>query len=231
VQERRILRVVEAIAAQPPGSLADRLCSAAAQLLDASGASLSVAANDDLLHVICAMDGVARTGEDLQIDLGEGPSYSAHRNGSPVLVSDLDVDESWPAFAPAAAGSGLRGIFAFPLRRGAVRVGALTLYRDVPGGLTADQHQDALVFAQVALDLVLALQADRPIGELDDVFLAEAGNHAEIHQASGIVAVQLGVAVGAALGLLRAHAFTHDRSLRDIATDVVARRLRFDPDD
>lgn len=231
MQERRILRVVEAIAAQPPGILAERLCAAATQLLDASGASLSVAATDDLLHVVCATDGVARSGEDLQVNLGEGPSYSAHRNGYPVLVSDLDLDGSWPAFAPAAAGSGLRGIFAFPLRRGAVRVGALTLYREGPGDLTDAQHDDALVFAQVALDLVLALQADRPADELDDVFLAEVGNHAEIHQASGIVSVQLGVAVSAALGLLRAHAFANDRSLLDIASDVVTRTLRFDHDD
>jgi GAF domain-containing protein len=231
VQERRILRVVEAIAAQPPGALPERLCGAAADLLDASGASVSVAANDDLLQVVCATDGVARTGEDLQVDLGEGPSYSAHRNGYPVLVADINLDESWPAFAPAAADSGLRGIFAFPLRRGAVRVGALTLYREVPGYLTDDQHHNALVFAQVALDLVLALQANRPADELDDVFLAEFGNHAAIHQASGIVSVQLGVAVGAALGLLRAHSYANDRSLLDIAADVVARRLRFDHDD
>jgi hypothetical protein len=33
-----------------------------------------------------------------------------------------------------------------------------------------------------------------------------------------------------ALIRLRAYAYAHDRRLRDVASDVVARRLRFDPD-
>lgn len=231
MQERRILRVVEAIGAQAPGPLADRLVNGAAELLDVSGVSVSVAANDDLLEVICTTDGLARNGDGIQTDVGEGPSYSAHRFGYPVLVADVNDDGSWPAFSPAASGNGVHGVFAFPLRRGAVRVGALTLYREEPGDLTDDQHDTALVVAHVALDLVLALQTGRPAGELDDLFLAEAGNTAEIHQASGIVSVQLSIAIGAALALLRAHAYTHDRSLRDVAADVVARRLRLDDDD
>jgi len=231
VQERRILRVVEAIASQPPGPLADRLVNGAADLLSTPGVSVSVAANDHLLQVVCTTDGLARVGDGLQADLGEGPSYNAHQFGYPVLVSDIDLDGSWPAFGPAASANGLRSIFAFPLRRGAVRVGALTLYRDVASELTDDQHDDALVYAHVALDLVLALQAGRSSDELDDLFLAEAGNTAEIHQASGIVAVQLAIPVGAALALLRAHAYTHNRSLRDIAADVVAHRLHLDHDE
>jgi hypothetical protein len=36
--------------------------------------------------------------------------------------------------------------------------------------------------------------------------------------------------VAVALGRLRAYAYAHDRRLRDVAADVVARRLRFHPD-
>jgi hypothetical protein len=45
-----------------------------------------------------------------------------------------------------------------------------------------------------------------------------------------MITVQLGVSVAVALVRLRAHAYAHDRRLRDVAADVVARRLRFDPD-
>jgi hypothetical protein len=45
-----------------------------------------------------------------------------------------------------------------------------------------------------------------------------------------MITVQLGVSVAVALIRLRAHAYAHDRRLRDVAGDVVARRLRFDPD-
>ena len=47
-----------------------------------------------------------------------------------------------------------------------------------------------------------------------------------VHQASGMVSVQLGIAVAAALSVLRAHAFAEDRPLREVAADVVARRIR-----
>ena len=49
-----------------------------------------------------------------------------------------------------------------------------------------------------------------------------------VHQASGMVAVQLEISVGQALVRLRAHAFGEGRALNGVAEDVVARRLRFD---
>ncbi len=44
-----------------------------------------------------------------------------------------------------------------------------------------------------------------------------------------MVTVQIGVTVTDALARLRAYAYAHDRRLADVATDVVARRLRLDP--
>ncbi|MFD0630267.1 ANTAR domain-containing protein [Catenulispora yoronensis] len=51
---------------------------------------------------------------------------------------------------------------------------------------------------------------------------------AEVHQATGMISVQLGVSLAEALVRLRAHAWAADRLLADVAADVVARRLRFD---
>lgn len=229
LDRRRIEGVLEAVALQAGGSLADRLCSAAAARLGASGVGVSLGARDALLETVCATEG-GREGESLQSDLGEGPSYSAHQFGWPVLVDDLKVDDSWPAFGPAAAGIGLHSIFAFPMRRGSVRIGAFTLYRQQAGELSSDHHADALVFARFAVDLFLALQSENPPDELDQLFVDGTSNTVEIHQASGIVAVQLGIAVGAALAMLRAHAYTEQRSLRAIADDVVARRLQMNDD-
>lgn len=55
--------------------------------------------------------------------------------------------------------AGVRAIFGFPRRVGAVRLGALNLYRDSPGDLTDDQHAFALVLADVAAEAILLLQA------------------------------------------------------------------------
>jgi hypothetical protein len=228
----RILRVAEAFAAQPPGPPEMRLCSATAKLLDAAGVGMSLGASNDLLdgvlEMVCATDG-ARDAEALQFDLGEGPSYTAHRTGWPVHVPDLERDDTWPAFAEAAAGLGLRAVFAFPLRSGSVGLGALTLYQHVSGDLTPEQYADALVFARFALNLLTSLQAGRPPDELDQVFTDSLSNSMEVHQASGVVSVQLGIPVGAALAVLRAHAFTEGCSLAEVAAQVIEHRLRLGP--
>jgi len=227
VEGRRIERVLTAIAAQQHGSLADRLCAAAETGLDASGVGVSLSAGERILASVCTTDG-GRAVESLQVDLGEGPAFDTHRSGWPVLVADLDGDLTWPVFAPAALALGLRATFAFPLRRGAVRLGALTIHRRSAGGLSDEAHADGLVFARLALDLFLALQSGHAPDELHGMFLDGTASTAALHQASGILSVQLSIAVGAALALLRAHAYAEERDLGDVADDVVARRLRLD---
>ena len=75
---------------------------------------------------------------------------------------------------------------------------------------------------------MLALQAKAPFGKIATELEAGADFQYVVHQASGMVAAQLGVSVGQALIRLRAYAFGNDRLLTQVAQDVVARRLRFD---
>jgi hypothetical protein len=119
-------------------------------------------------------------------------------------------------------------VFGFPLQVGAVRLGALNLYCDVPGVLTDEQHADALLLASITAKTLLLLQANAPVGAVAAELEANADFQYVVHQASGMVAAQLDVGVGQALVRLRAHAFGNDRALTDVARDVVARRLRFD---
>ena len=133
-------------------------------------------------------------------------------------------------FAPAAAQAGVRAVFALPLQVGAIRLGVLDLYRAQPGDLDREQLADALVLADTACALLLdAAQRDR--SRPDGHWPEQAGpQHPEVHQATGMIIVQLGVTAAVALIRLRAYAYAHDRRLRDVAGDVVARRLRFHPD-
>ena len=121
----------------------------------------------------------------------------------------------------------MRAVFAFPLRVGTVRLGALDLYRDGPGPLSDDQHADALVMAEVVANWVLDVQAGAPPGAVAEHLERGADFHFVVHNAAGAVSVQLGVSVAEALIRLRAYAFANDRMVRDVAEDVVARRLRF----
>ena len=83
--------------------------------------------------------------------------------------------------------------------------------------------------ADVAAQAVLVLQAGAPDGAIAAELEAGSDFQYLVHQASGMVSAQLEVTLAQALVQLRAHAFGNDRSLLEVAEDVVARRLRFPP--
>jgi hypothetical protein len=122
----------------------------------------------------------------------------------------------------------VKSIFSFPLQVGDVCIGALDLYRDRPGELSDDEHADALIMAEVVAQAVVTMQAT-PWGTLAAELTIDRDRRSVVHQAVGMVSVQLGVTVEEALLRLRAHAFANDRPLTALARDVVERRVRFDP--
>jgi hypothetical protein len=90
-------------------------------------------------EAIYVSDRVAEAMEDLALTFGEDPGAEA-LTGGPSRAADLTTVDSrrrWPAYAPAAAAEGVHAAFAFPLRIGAIRLGAMNLYRAAPGALDA----------------------------------------------------------------------------------------------
>ncbi len=203
------------------------LCSASAELLRVASAGVTLMSGRHS-GPVCHSDDRARTLDELQFSLGEGPCPDAFTSLEPVLEEDLALPQSarWPNFTASALSLGTRGVFALPLNVGTRCIGVLTLYHDVAGALTRDQAADGLVIADAVTRSMLATQArsepDVLAGALDDT----SAHRAEVHQASGMVAVQLGLPVADAEARLRAHAYAADRSVADVARDVVARRLR-----
>ncbi len=105
----------------------------------------------------------------------------------------------------------------------------MDLYRDTPGELSPKALAQAVLFAGAAVQVLLHLQDQMPPGEgLHPDVLAPERDRPQVHQATGMVSVQAGVTLADALLLLRARAYSEDRSIVAIATDVVTRTLRFD---
>ena len=203
-------------------------------MLSISGAGISMVTKTGNRGVVCATDDVSARIEDLQFTLGEGPCVDAAQFGAPVMVPDLRtpddiVVDRWPAFLEGAGAAGVRAVFAFPLRIGAINVGVLDAYRSVPGPLRDGQLRAALLAADAA---ALALLDIDPTGDLfSDNADARSTYQLQVHQATGIVQVQLEIPTEEAFLMLRARAFALGRPLVDVATDVVARRLRFSVED
>jgi GAF domain-containing protein len=230
--ERRAL-ILARLEGRGGGQLrAAHLCDVCREFADVSGAGVMLMSGDAPWGSVCATDRRSELIEEVQYALGEGPCVDAFHQDRPVLEPDLadPAAARWVAFAAPVVAAGVRAVFGFPLRVGGARLGALNLYRDRPGPLTDDQHADALVLAEVAAAWVLALQAGAPPGELAAELDAGANPPLVVHQATGMVAVQLGVSVAQALVRLRAYAFGAGRPLPEVAAEVVARRLRLDPE-
>ena len=203
------------------------------------GAAVSLLTASEARATLWSSDTIAERIEDLQFSLNEGACIQAATTRTPVVVPDLregtDVAR-WPMFAAAVIEqTPARALFAVPLQWGPANLGVLDLYRRTPGSLDQAQWYDALSAVEVGSLMMLALRTD-PDGDFDsaepDRWLDPTlGNHrAEIHQATGMVLVQLDVSSTEALARLRAYSFAHQRLLIDVAHDVVNRRLVF-PDD
>jgi hypothetical protein len=213
---------------QVPGTR--RICEVAANVTATNGAGIMLLSGDLPLGSLGATNPVSELIEDLQYTLGEGPCVDAHHFGVAVLGPSLaePVVARWQAFTPLVVAAGVGAVFGFPVRVGAVRLGALDLYRTSPGPMSDNQHADALVMADVAARAILVMQADASPGAIADEVEAEANFQFVVHQASGMLSVQLNVSVAEALIRLRAYAFRTDRPVADVARQVVERRLRFD---
>jgi hypothetical protein len=219
-------------------SLAD-VCAVAARS-ELSGAWVAAARDEEPAFLMCATDPVCEQLAEVQLTLGEGPCHDVLAFAAPVLAADLADNESsrrWPAFTSEARGLGAAAVFTFPLIVGAIRAGVLGTYRRSADSLTSGQLGDLLILADVATILLLdslgdgaAAAADGDRAWLDGRPPDLALHRAEIDQATGMLTMQLGVTITEAFARLRAYAYSEDRRLADVASDIVARRLRLHPD-
>jgi ANTAR domain len=132
-------------------------------------------------------------------------------------------------FVEAAEEDGTEAVFALPLQLGAIRVGVLYLTRSRPGPLSSEGFVDALTIADMATVSLLDHQGAASLQGLGPPQEDGWAHRALVHQAAGMVAAQLDCGLPEAMARLRSRAFGSDRSLYEVATEVVTRRLRFRP--
>ena len=168
--------------------------------------------------------------EELQILCGEGPCIDSLELGHPILVEDLEdsVWGDWTGYAPSAQAAGVRAVFAFPIQIGAAQLGALDVYRQNPGPLTAGELADGLIFADFALNALLDGQQSAPAGQpARDL---EEGFDYRIYQAQGMLSVQLRIGLVEAMTRLRAYALINQLRLGDVAEEILSGTLQLDGD-
>jgi hypothetical protein len=205
----------------------------AVERFGAEGACLVVIGKTRVAELRSASGELGRRIPEIELTVGEGPIRDALELASPAIVTDLDAAPAlrrWPLFAPLAVEAGARACLAFPLAVGAVRAGVLVLLHGKTIAPEPAILREALLFA----DLVLAMLLGERVagggtvpGPAEDEFPLVGR---EVHQATGMVAAELGIDLDTAFARLRARAFADGRRLSEVAADVVAGRTRFDLD-
>ncbi|WP_282702248.1 GAF and ANTAR domain-containing protein [Streptomyces sp. CC219B] len=168
---------------------------------------------------VAASDETARTAQELEFLLGEGPARDATRELRPVSVSGAALAARWPGYGRAVAELGIAEVAAVPLSVAGVCFGALSVFDPGPGvtGSTA--------FAEVAAALAHSMVL-RATGEPDlyggmDVL-------AVVHQAAGMLAVRLDCSVADALELIKARSFAEGVSALSVAERILTGRPTLD---
>ncbi|HEX5533139.1 MAG TPA: GGDEF domain-containing protein [Actinomycetales bacterium] len=136
-------------------SILDHLVRQIVHVVPVTSAGVTLIEEDGHPHLVAASNDAALRFERLQTELSDGPCVLAHGSGAAVSVADLSVEERFPRFATAASQAGLGSVFAFPLNHGRVRLGALDLYNESVGSLSADAMSAAQTLANVATAYLL----------------------------------------------------------------------------
>ncbi|TFD83991.1 ANTAR domain-containing protein [Cryobacterium lactosi] len=205
------------------------LCSPFIDELGITGVSIAVFGPTGGQSTICSSDAVAARIDELQFDLGEGPQWATLKSGTPTLVPDVltGTHDCWPIFAASIGALDVGALFAFPLLMGAVTIGTVGLYRRAAGALSPRHMEIAVTLASALADVAVR----HAIAGADDEGAVESAMtpamRREVHQATGMVLVQLDTTATIAYSRLQAYAFANGQTVQDVARDVVSRQLSF----
>jgi hypothetical protein len=206
------------------------LCTVAKEITELSGAGIFLTSAGDQHTQLCTSNSTAQELMDLEITFDEGPGEEASRSGVANEEANLMSPESsnWTFYSPEAVSVGARAVFGFPVNIGAVRFGALCLYRDEPGPLSQAQSSDGYLMASVIGRAVLAMQAGASGNALAGELQGQSSFEFTVHQAAGMLAVQGALSVKDALVAIRSYAFATKTAPSALAERVVTRQIHFD---
>ena len=206
------------------------LCHPFLAALPIAGASVAALAGSGARLTLCSSNAIAARVDELQFELGEGPQFSVSRSGNFIGIPDVaqHLHHEWPVFGAALRELSVGALFSVPIRMGAVTLGVATLYCTVPRVLSEAQKSTALAIASAAVGSLTSQALRSATDEMDTESQMVPESRREIHQATGMVLVQLDTTATIAYLRLQAHAFANMKTLQQVAHEVVSGVFTFD---
>lgn len=202
-----------------------------------SAAAIARTESGHISEVLHSSDALGARLFEWQAVTGEGPAVTALTEGGPMFVPDLRADPAaapWVGFVREADALGVRTYAAVPLQIGVIALGVFGIHG--PRAMCLDDARIATLFeltdslsptllGLLSRSLAVGHQGGAPTGTTSAHPSPLGRDSTVIHQATGMIAVQIGGTMEEALITLRAHAYGSGRTLADTARDVVDRRL------
>ncbi|MFJ2264031.1 GAF domain-containing protein [Streptomyces sp. NPDC087844] len=197
----------------------------------ADGLGVSLITSGRIRTVAHASDERSYRLEDAQLVSGEGPCTEAYRQRQIVETDALPADGQWPVFWRTAGELGIRSVVAVPLLVGNdLPVGAMDLYHTTSAPLSPTGRARLRAYARILALLTLDAHPMLIGWEQAPSETGPAGYPPLVHQAAGAAAEAGNVPVSEALARMRAHAFSHQQLLKDVANDILGGQLRLEID-
>lgn len=196
----------------------DRISAAAVDLLGGHAqAGVSVAHRGRRVENLGATADVVRSGDELQVELGEGPCLDAIWEKEQVVVEHLAADHRWPRWGPRMADEGISSMLCTRMFTNERQLGALNIYSTEPDAFDEEAQETArMLAAHAAMSVAAAQQVEGLMFAVD--------RRATIGKALGIIMATYDVDEERAFAVLQRLSSHGNRKLFDVAQDVVATR-------
>ena len=158
--------------------------------------------------------------DTLQRDSGQGPCLDAIAQRVMVYGDDLNSDERWPSFGPAAAERGIRSALALPLTANGT-MGAVNLYAQYPAAFGVVDRAKGVILASLAsVALTAAHSLEDEERRIENLHSALSSREI-IGQAQGILMERERIAADQAFDVLRRASQYLNIKLREVAQTLV----------
>lgn len=200
----------------------DRLVEVCVDVLGATAAGMLLS-DQRALSVVASSSRRTHLVELFQLETGEGPCLDCVRTGEPVLVADLETAHArWPRFVGAAIDHGFASVHAVPMRLRHETIGALNMFGEQPGAMTAQDVRVAQALADIATAGILQQRTIRRGEVLTQQLQTALHTRITIEQAKGVLAQAGSLDMAEAFAALRSYGRSRQARLVDVARRLIA---------
>lgn len=193
----------------------ERVAARAVALIPAADhASVTMRRARGRFETIAATSEQARTCDQIQYEIGDGPCLDAIVDEECYVIQDVESDPRWPEWGRRVANLGVRSMVGIQLAADSEPLGALNVYSEKPHAFDPENVDTALIFAAHAAGAVNAAHL------VSGLQTAMHSRHL-IGVAQGRLMERYGLSLEVSFEVLRRYSSHSNVKLREVAQMVV----------